>query len=187
MLILLKLPLIMYSLQAISLFLLGSYYTYLGNVPAVAVSALLLYVGCYQVIQALFLSIFVLESATIDLFEWVQLLAIQCEWHHDFLHILLAAVTVDLCYLLKSKQQPLLIFNPAGIMKIISLDIVNVRYFKNSVDRENSQILLVTGIETVCWEKLLLLIDLILAELMKRKKVGDPFDCYTPSFHRSWN
>ncbi|KAK4351078.1 hypothetical protein RND71_030391 [Anisodus tanguticus] len=33
---------------AMSLFLLGSYYTYLGDVPAVAVTALLLYVGCYQ-------------------------------------------------------------------------------------------------------------------------------------------
>ncbi|KAI3471302.1 hypothetical protein Pfo_027965 [Paulownia fortunei] len=33
---------------AISLFLLGSYYTYLGDVPAVAVVALLAYVGCYQ-------------------------------------------------------------------------------------------------------------------------------------------
>ncbi|PIN23501.1 putative transporter (major facilitator superfamily) [Handroanthus impetiginosus] len=32
----------------ISLFLLGSYYTYLHNIPAVAVIALLLYVGCYQ-------------------------------------------------------------------------------------------------------------------------------------------
>ncbi|XP_034710872.1 D-xylose-proton symporter-like 2 isoform X1 [Vitis riparia] len=32
----------------ISLFLLGSYYIYLGDVPAVAVIALLLYVGCYQ-------------------------------------------------------------------------------------------------------------------------------------------
>ncbi|XP_015164343.1 D-xylose-proton symporter-like 2 isoform X1 [Solanum tuberosum] len=33
---------------AMSLFLLGSYYTFLGDVPAVAVTALLLYVGCYQ-------------------------------------------------------------------------------------------------------------------------------------------
>ncbi|KAL0321675.1 UNVERIFIED_CONTAM: D-xylose-proton symporter-like 2 [Sesamum calycinum] len=32
----------------ISLFLLGSYYTYLGDIPAVAVVALLVYVGCYQ-------------------------------------------------------------------------------------------------------------------------------------------
>lgn len=32
----------------ISLFLLGSYYIYLGDAPAVAVIALLLYVGCYQ-------------------------------------------------------------------------------------------------------------------------------------------
>ncbi|KAL8534752.1 hypothetical protein ACS0TY_010691 [Phlomoides rotata] len=32
----------------ISLFLLGSYYTYLGDVPALAVVALLVYVGCYQ-------------------------------------------------------------------------------------------------------------------------------------------
>ncbi|CAA2933379.1 D-xylose-proton symporter-like 2 [Olea europaea subsp. europaea] len=34
--------------MVISLFLLGSYYTYLDNIPAVAVVALLLYVGCYQ-------------------------------------------------------------------------------------------------------------------------------------------
>ncbi|KAK2972847.1 hypothetical protein RJ640_028375 [Escallonia rubra] len=34
--------------MVISLFLLGSYYTYLDDVPAVAVVALLLYVGCYQ-------------------------------------------------------------------------------------------------------------------------------------------
>uniref|UniRef100_A0A7N0VAC2 Major facilitator superfamily (MFS) profile domain-containing protein n=1 Tax=Kalanchoe fedtschenkoi TaxID=63787 RepID=A0A7N0VAC2_KALFE len=33
----------------ISLFLLGSYYLFLDNAPAVAVVALLLYVGCYQV------------------------------------------------------------------------------------------------------------------------------------------
>ncbi|KAM7463568.1 hypothetical protein LguiA_031689 [Lonicera macranthoides] len=33
----------------ISLFLLGSYYTYLDNLAAVAVVALLLYVGCYQI------------------------------------------------------------------------------------------------------------------------------------------
>nr|GMC60864.1 D-xylose-proton symporter-like 2 [Ipomoea batatas]GME11726.1 D-xylose-proton symporter-like 2 [Ipomoea batatas] len=33
---------------AVALFLLGSYYTFLGNVPPVAVIALLLYVGCYQ-------------------------------------------------------------------------------------------------------------------------------------------
>ncbi|EYU43459.1 hypothetical protein ABFS82_06G143600 [Erythranthe guttata] len=33
---------------AVSLFLLGSYYTYLGDIPAVAVVALLVYVGCYQ-------------------------------------------------------------------------------------------------------------------------------------------
>lgn len=32
----------------ISLFLLGSYYLFLDDVPAVAVVALLLYVGCYQ-------------------------------------------------------------------------------------------------------------------------------------------
>lgn len=32
----------------ISLFLLGSYYTFLDDIPAVAVVALLLYVGCYQ-------------------------------------------------------------------------------------------------------------------------------------------
>lgn len=32
----------------ISLFFLGSYYTYLGDIPAVAVAALLIYVGCYQ-------------------------------------------------------------------------------------------------------------------------------------------
>ncbi|CAI9767778.1 unnamed protein product [Fraxinus pennsylvanica] len=35
--------------MVISLFLLGSYYTYLDDVPAVAVVALLLYVGCYQI------------------------------------------------------------------------------------------------------------------------------------------
>ncbi|EEF42346.1 sugar transporter, putative [Ricinus communis] len=34
--------------MAISLFLLGSYYRFLNDVPAVAVVALLLYVGCYQ-------------------------------------------------------------------------------------------------------------------------------------------
>ncbi|XP_050224749.1 D-xylose-proton symporter-like 2 [Mercurialis annua] len=34
--------------MAIALFLLGSYYLFLGNLPAVAVVALLLYVGCYQ-------------------------------------------------------------------------------------------------------------------------------------------
>ncbi|KAL7595623.1 D-xylose-proton symporter-like 2 [Lactuca sativa] len=33
----------------VSLFLLGSFYTYLGNIPTVAVVALLLYVGCYQI------------------------------------------------------------------------------------------------------------------------------------------
>lgn len=36
--------------QTVSLFLLGSYYTYLGDVPPLAVVALLVYVGCYQVI-----------------------------------------------------------------------------------------------------------------------------------------
>nr|XP_043630349.1 D-xylose-proton symporter-like 2 [Erigeron canadensis] len=35
--------------MVVSLFLMGSFYTYLGNVPAVAVAALLLYVGCYQI------------------------------------------------------------------------------------------------------------------------------------------
>lgn len=34
--------------MVISLFLLGSYYTYLDNAPVVAVAGLLLYVGCYQ-------------------------------------------------------------------------------------------------------------------------------------------
>ncbi|CAF1703243.1 unnamed protein product [Brassica napus] len=34
--------------MVISLFLLGSYYIFYNNVPAVAVAALLLYVGCYQ-------------------------------------------------------------------------------------------------------------------------------------------
>ncbi|XP_059667391.1 D-xylose-proton symporter-like 2 [Cornus florida] len=34
--------------MVVSLFLLGSYYTYLDDVPVVAVVALLLYVGCYQ-------------------------------------------------------------------------------------------------------------------------------------------
>lgn len=33
----------------VALFLLGSYYTFLSDVPAVAVSSLLLYVGCYQI------------------------------------------------------------------------------------------------------------------------------------------
>lgn len=33
----------------VALFLLGSYYTFLSDVPPVAVSALLLYVGCYQI------------------------------------------------------------------------------------------------------------------------------------------
>ncbi|KAL7003802.1 Vacuolar glucose transporter 1 [Sarracenia purpurea var. burkii] len=36
------------SVMTISLFLLGSYYTFLDDAPAVAVAALLLYVGCYQ-------------------------------------------------------------------------------------------------------------------------------------------
>ncbi|PSS04544.1 D-xylose-proton symporter-like [Actinidia chinensis var. chinensis] len=36
------------SVMAISLFLLGSYYTFLDNAPVMAVVALLLYVGCYQ-------------------------------------------------------------------------------------------------------------------------------------------
>ncbi|KAI3792717.1 hypothetical protein L2E82_06605 [Cichorium intybus] len=35
--------------MVVSLFLMGSFYTYLGNIPAVAVVALLLYVGCYQI------------------------------------------------------------------------------------------------------------------------------------------
>ncbi|GMY06402.1 D-xylose-proton symporter-like 2 [Fagus crenata] len=35
--------------MVISLFLLGSYYLFLDNVPVVAVAALLLYVGCYQI------------------------------------------------------------------------------------------------------------------------------------------
>jgi hypothetical protein len=35
--------------QAISLFLLSAYYKFLGGFPFVAVAALLLYVGCYQV------------------------------------------------------------------------------------------------------------------------------------------
>lgn len=36
------------SVMVVSLFLLGSYYTFLDNAPAMAVVALLLYVGCYQ-------------------------------------------------------------------------------------------------------------------------------------------
>lgn len=36
------------SFMVVSLFLLGSYYTFLDDAPAVAVIALLLYVGCYQ-------------------------------------------------------------------------------------------------------------------------------------------
>lgn len=36
-------------LQAISLVLLSAYYKFLGGFPLVAVAALLLYVGCYQV------------------------------------------------------------------------------------------------------------------------------------------
>ncbi|XP_057463278.1 D-xylose-proton symporter-like 2 [Actinidia eriantha] len=36
------------SVMAISLFLLGSYYTFLDDAPVMAVVALLLYVGCYQ-------------------------------------------------------------------------------------------------------------------------------------------
>ena len=36
-------------LQAISLVLLSAYYRFLGGFPLVAVAALLLYVGCYQV------------------------------------------------------------------------------------------------------------------------------------------
>ncbi|KAG5559023.1 hypothetical protein RHGRI_008819 [Rhododendron griersonianum] len=36
------------SVMVISLFLLGSYYTFLDNAPVMAVVALLLYVGCYQ-------------------------------------------------------------------------------------------------------------------------------------------
>ena len=43
-----------YMQQVISLFLLGSYYLFLDNAPFVAVVALLLYVGCYQVIKILF-------------------------------------------------------------------------------------------------------------------------------------
>lgn len=35
--------------QALSLFLLSAYYKFLGSFPLVAVGALLLYVGCYQV------------------------------------------------------------------------------------------------------------------------------------------
>jgi len=35
--------------QGISLFLLGAYYTFLDDAPVMAVVALLLYVGCYQV------------------------------------------------------------------------------------------------------------------------------------------
>lgn len=35
--------------MVVSLFLMGSFYSYLGNIPAVAVVALLLYVGCYQI------------------------------------------------------------------------------------------------------------------------------------------
>jgi len=36
------------SVMVISLFLLGSYYTFLDNAPVLAVLALLLYVSCYQ-------------------------------------------------------------------------------------------------------------------------------------------
>lgn len=38
-----------FLLQTLSLFLLSAYYKFLGGFPLVAVGALLLYVGCYQV------------------------------------------------------------------------------------------------------------------------------------------
>ncbi|KAL8134729.1 hypothetical protein AgCh_009663 [Apium graveolens] len=44
--------------MVISLFLLGSYYTFLDNAPAVAVGGLLFYVGCYQV-HAIFFFVYI--------------------------------------------------------------------------------------------------------------------------------
>lgn len=41
-------------IQALSLLLLSAYYKFLGGFPVVAVAALLLYVGCYQVPFCLF-------------------------------------------------------------------------------------------------------------------------------------
>ena len=58
-------------LQTLSLVLLSAYYKFLGGLPLVAVAALLLYVGCYQVMlqslkdlafTALFLSIITCEE-----------------------------------------------------------------------------------------------------------------------------
>ncbi|KAF9624639.1 hypothetical protein IFM89_023230 [Coptis chinensis] len=46
----------------ISLFLLASYYTFLNNAPVLAVVALLLYVGCYQVSNFLVIFYYVLSS-----------------------------------------------------------------------------------------------------------------------------
>jgi hypothetical protein len=43
--------LMLLNFQAVSLFLLSSYYTLLKDVSYVAVIALLLYVGCYQVLS----------------------------------------------------------------------------------------------------------------------------------------
>lgn len=47
---LLNLPVDSYNVQTVSLFLLSSYYTLLKDASFVAVIALLLYVGCYQVL-----------------------------------------------------------------------------------------------------------------------------------------
>ena len=61
-------------MQALSLLLLSAYYQFLGNFPVVAVAALLLYVGCYQV--TLLFVFLVIGLMVMDFFSSLKLDAI---------------------------------------------------------------------------------------------------------------
>lgn len=99
--------------QVISLFLLASYYTFLKDSPFVAVIALLLYVGCYQVQESTFLFLFlfffevcscICDSYNLQYFLKVLLFNIKCAWILQFSAA--AAVMIIIIIILSFQLSP---------------------------------------------------------------------------------
>lgn len=70
---------LVFVLQVISLFLLGSYYIFLDNAAVVAVVGLLLYVGCYQVNKLIF--VFILHIIIMICIMFAGTFHLEKEYH----------------------------------------------------------------------------------------------------------
>lgn len=80
--------------QAISLFLLSSYYTFLKDAPLMAVIALLLYVSCYQVEESTFLFFFFCNIFVFLYMQYYNLSVTLTKFYCLILHVLSPVLSV---------------------------------------------------------------------------------------------